>query len=65
MFFSLVLINACSSATNEVVIFSKGTLNNFDTKLNTEADTPTAANSVDPTKRMYMACCCSHQYNLQ
>jgi hypothetical protein len=43
------LTNACSSATKDVVMFSNGTLNNFDTKLKTETDTPTAANSTDPT----------------
>jgi hypothetical protein len=31
------------------VMLSNGTLNNFDTKLKTETDTPTAANSTDPT----------------
>lgn len=43
-----ILTNACSSAINDVVTLSKGTLNNFDTKLNTDTDTPTAANSTDP-----------------
>jgi hypothetical protein len=43
------LTNACSSATKDVVMLSNGTLNNFDTKLKTETDTPTAANSTDPT----------------
>lgn len=41
--------DACSSATKDVVMLSNGTLNNFEIKLNTETDTPTAANSTDPT----------------
>ena len=32
-------------------MLSKGTLNNFETRLNTETDTPTAANSTDPTQQ--------------
>lgn len=40
----------CSSATKDVVILSKGTLNNLETRLKTETDTPTAANSTDPTR---------------
>lgn len=43
-----LLISACSSATKDVVILSNGTLNAFDTRLNTEAETPTAANSTAP-----------------
>lgn len=42
-------MDACSSATKDVVTLSNGTLNNLDTRLNTEADIPTAANSTDPT----------------
>jgi len=41
-------ISACSSATKDVVILSRGTLNTFDTRLKTEAETPTAANSTAP-----------------
>lgn len=43
-------ISACSSATKDVVILSKGTLNTLDTRLNTAAETPTAANSTDPVQ---------------
>ena len=32
-------------------MLSNGTLNNFDTRLNTETDTPTAANSTDPNEK--------------
>lgn len=46
---SPLVTNVCSSATKEVVMFRRGTLNNLDTRLNTEAETPTAANSTDPT----------------
>jgi hypothetical protein len=34
---------ACCSATKDVVTLSSGTLNSLDTKLNMEADAPTAA----------------------
>lgn len=43
-----LLSNACCSATKDVVTLSNGTLNSFETKLNTETETPTAANSTDP-----------------
>lgn len=46
------LFNACSSATKDVVMLSNGTLNSFDTRLNTETETPTAANSTDPTQQI-------------
>lgn len=46
--FSFSPTKACSSATKDVVILSKGTLNNLDTRLNTEIETPTAASSTDP-----------------
>jgi len=45
---------ACCSATKDVVTLSKGTLNSFDTKLNTEIDTPTAASSAEPDDRKIM-----------
>lgn len=40
-----------SSATNEVVIFKRGTLNILEIRLNTEIETPTAASSTGPCKR--------------
>lgn len=39
-----------SSATNEVVIFKRGTLNILEIRLNTEIETPTAASSTGPVK---------------
>jgi hypothetical protein len=43
-----LLSKACSSATKDVVMLSKGTLNSLATRLNTDIETPTAASSTDP-----------------
>lgn len=46
----VLLPTACCSATKDVVTLRRGMLNNLETRLKTEIDTPIAANSTDPIK---------------
>ena len=54
-----------SSATNEVVIFKRGTLNILEIRLNTEIETPTAASSTGPVKEDIGDCQCQRELHVK